>query len=139
MGRPGGFDLLKVEVGMATGVLAAAAAAAARHARGAEGRRSPGDQRDRAPAAVRLSVERRAGDLRTETGLSRGGRTTKLHAAVDERGRPRRLILDPGHRGEALLALDLVGDFAPSLYLVDVSYDSRAIRARIIASGGSTR
>jgi hypothetical protein len=44
-------------------------------------------------------------------GRSRGGRTTKIHAAVDEFGCPRWLIIRPGHRGDAPVAAELVDGF----------------------------
>jgi transposase len=68
-------------------------------------------------------------------GRSRGGRTTKIHAAVDERGRPRRLIVRPGHRGDAPVASELVAGFAPALCLADAAYDSDALRADLVARG----
>ena len=44
---------------------------------------------------------RQRGAHRQASGRSRGGRTPKIQAAVDEAGRPRRLILGPGQRGAA--------------------------------------
>lgn len=65
-------------------------------------------------------------------GRSRGGRTTKIHAAVDERGRPWRLVITPGHRGDVPVAADLIGKMAPALCLADTAYDSDALRQRLI-------
>ena len=42
-------------------------------------------------------------------GRSRGGRTRKIHLAVDQFGRPRRLIVRPGYRGDAPMAVELLG------------------------------
>ena len=47
------------------------------------------------------------------SGAPGGGRTTKVHAAVDEAGRPRRLIVRPGHRGDAPVATALVATMTP--------------------------
>jgi transposase len=71
--------------------------------------------------------------LRSPRGaLSRGGRTTKIHAAVDERGRPRRLIVRPGHRGDAPAAFEMVASFTPQIRLADAACDSNALRAAVI-------
>ena len=61
-------------------------------------------------------------------GRSRGGRPTKIHAAVDEAGRPRRLIVRPGHRGDAPVATALVAALLPQRCLADTAYDSDALR-----------
>ena len=62
-------------------------------------------------------------------GRSRGGRTTQLHAVVDEHGRPRRLLVRPGHRGDAPVATELVTGLTPARCLADAAYDSDALRA----------
>ena len=69
-------------------------------------------------------------------GRSRGGRTTKIHAAVDEAGRPRRLILGPGQRGDAPGAVALVAALTPQRCLADTAYDSDAFRAGRWSRGG---
>lgn len=106
---------------------------AARRSRGATGsadaRRHP---REGAP----LGGGGKRGAEAQAIGRSRGGRTTKIHAAVDECGRPRRLIVRPGHRGDAPVAPDLIGTFAPALCLADAAYDSEAIRRLVIDRGG---
>jgi transposase len=107
------------------------------HAAGAGGRATRGadagrDAREGAP----LGGGRKRGAEAQAIGRSRGGRTTKIHIAVDEHGRPRRLIVRPGHRGDAPVAAELIGDFAPALCLADTAYDSDAIRALLIARGG---
>ncbi|MDJ0514652.1 MAG: IS5 family transposase [Methyloceanibacter sp.] len=68
-------------------------------------------------------------------GRSRGGRTTKIHLAVDEFGRPRRLIVKPGHRGDAPVATELIAGFAPAVCLADAAYDSDALRSQLLARG----
>lgn len=57
--------------------------------------------------------------------------------AVDEAGRPRRLIVTAGQRGDAPVAPDLLAGFAPTTVLADTAYDSDSIR-RIIAQRGAT-
>ena len=101
-----------------------------RAARRADDRRDP---REGAP----LGRGRKGGAEAQGVGRSRGGRTTKIHAAVDEAGRPRRLIVRPGHRGDAPVAAELVEGFAPQLCLADAAYDSDALRAALIARGAT--
>ena len=55
--------------------------------------------------------------------------------AVDEHGRPRRLIVRPGHRGDAPVASELIEGFAPERCLADAAYDSRALRDALTARG----
>ena len=76
-----------------------------------------------------IGSRRKRGAHQQAIGRSRGGRTTKIHAAVDEYGRPRRLILGPGHRGDAPVATALVADLTPKRCLADTAYDSDALRA----------
>ena len=57
-----------------------------------------------------IGRRRKRGAQRQAIGRSRGGRTTKIHVAVDEAGRPRRLILGPGHRGDGLVGPALVAE-----------------------------
>lgn len=100
-------------------------------------RRTSGRSDDRREPRQSASFGRwrkRGADIQA-IGRSRGGRTTKIHAAVDERGRPRRLIVRPGHRGDAPVAAELVAGFAPELCLADAAYDSDVLRADLIARG----
>jgi len=54
--------------------------------------------------------------------------TTKLHAAVDEGGQLRQLIITAGHRGDAPQAEALLSGLSPKHVLADTAYDSDAIR-----------
>ncbi len=82
-------------------------------------------------------TSKRIGQRRAEKGgaaagdwaIPWGGRTTKIHAAVDEAGRPRRLILGPGHRGDVLVGMARVAALTPARCLADTAYDSDALRA----------
>ena len=58
--------------------------------------------------------------------------TTKIHMAVDGRGRPLRLILTPGQRGDVTQAPALLAGLAPRRVLADKAYDSNSLR-QIIA------
>lgn len=66
---------------------------------------------------------------------SRGGLTTKIHMAVDAFGRPSRLMLTHGQRGDAPLALALLEGLSPRRGLADKAYDSNALRTLIAGSG----
>ena len=78
---------------------------------------------------------RKRGAQQQAIGRSRGGRTTKIHAAVDEAGRPRRLIIGPGHRGDAPVGAALVATLRPARCLADTAYDSDALRAWLETRG----
>ena len=68
-------------------------------------------------------------------GRSRGGLTTKIHMAVDSLGRPLKLILTPGQRGDAPIAPALLEGLSPRRVLADKAYDSNALRALIAEMG----
>ncbi len=61
-------------------------------------------------------------------GRSRGGANTKIHALVDTRGRPLRLILSAGQRNDILAAPDLVAGQTRRTILADKAYDSDRFR-----------
>lgn len=68
-------------------------------------------------------------------GRSRGGLTTRIHMAVDALGRPPKLILKPGQRGDAPLAPALLEGLSPRRVLADKAYDSNALRGLIASMG----
>ena len=59
-------------------------------------------------------------------GRSRGGFTSKLHAACDALGNPRRFILTPGQDSDHGQAKALLGDDEPGAVVADKGYDSEA-------------
>ena len=61
--------------------------------------------------------------------------TTKIHMAVDALGRPLKLILTPGQRGDAPLAPALLNGLSPRRVLADKAYDSNALRDLIATMG----
>lgn len=61
--------------------------------------------------------------------------TTKIHMAVDASGRPLKLILTPGQRGDAPLAATLLDGLSPRRVLADKAYDSNALRSLIADMG----
>lgn len=68
-------------------------------------------------------------------GRSRGGLTTKIHMAVDALGRPLKLILTPGQRGDAPIAPALLEGLVPRRVLADKAYDSNSLRELIASMG----
>nr|WP_246714648.1 IS5 family transposase [Rhizobium leguminosarum] len=69
-------------------------------------------------------------------GRSRGGLTTKIHMATDGRGRPLRIILTPGQRGDVTQAPALLEGLEARRVLADKAYDSNALR-QVISSLGA--
>lgn len=70
-------------------------------------------------------------------GVSRGGRTTKIHAVTDEKGRIRRFDLTGGNRHDAAVAEPLIlgGDSDVEFMIGDKGYDSKDLRDAAIESG----
>jgi len=67
-------------------------------------------------------------------GKSRGGLSTKIHAAVDAQGNPVRLLLTAGQTSEYAQAEALIAGFEANYVLADKGYDSDAFVATITAS-----
>ena len=88
-------------------------------------------------------------DARRCLGRSRGGPSTKPHAAVDRRGRLLRLVPTPGRRGDCPLAGALLsgpGTGTVGHVIADAAYDSddprgrvRRLRARCCVKPNPTR
>ena len=57
-------------------------------------------------------------------GKSRGGLSTKIHAAVDALGNPLRLILSPGQSSEMLQAQALIEGIRSDYVIADKGYDA---------------
>jgi transposase len=70
-------------------------------------------------------------------GRSRGGLSTKLHAAVDALGNPLRLILTGGQESEYRQAEALIEDYTPGFVIADKGYDSDAFVEAIERRGAS--
>ena len=73
-------------------------------------------------------------DARRALGRSRGGLSTKIHAAVDAAGQPVRLLLTGGQRDDRPQAAALLQDFTRGeigCVVADAGYDSDAIRRRV--------
>nr|WP_241749637.1 IS5 family transposase [Rufibacter sediminis] len=68
-------------------------------------------------------------------GMSAGGWSTKIHAAVDALGNPLRIMLTVGQRGDATQALGLVEGYRAGAVLADRGYDSDAFLGYVRDSG----
>ena len=69
-------------------------------------------------------------------GRSRGGLTTKIHARVDAKGRPVRLLISPGQDHDVTCAEALLDGLEPrAIVIADKGYDADRIRAHIRAQG----
>ena len=95
-------------------------------------RRSPRDGHDRLifdqGAPLGFGSAKR-GERIQAVGRSRGGRTTKIHLLVDEKGRPHVLHLSAGQGSDIKAAFDLIAQSRPSLRLLaDRAYDGDALR-----------
>ena len=71
------------------------------------------------------------GDTVNAIGVSRGGRTTKLHARVDSEGRPLQIELSAGNVHDCSVAEDLLGEITADAIIADKAYDSDKIVAQI--------
>ena len=93
------------------------------------------DHRAGASARCRRSPAKRGADAQG-LGRSRGGLSTKIHAAGDALGNPVRLIGSPGQRNDIAFAHELVEGFAPDVTIADKGYDADHLCDRIAESGG---
>ena len=70
------------------------------------------------------------------TRRSRGGLSTKIHAAGDALGNPVRLIGSPGQRNDIAFAHELVEGLVADVIIADKGYDADHLCDRIAESGG---
>jgi transposase len=83
-----------------------------------------------------LGKWRKRGAYAQAIGTSRGGRTSKLHALTDSRGRPRVLLLSPGNINDMTMAAELIRAAGPFHRLIaDRGYDTNAIRSLVAEKG----
>ncbi len=79
---------------------------------------------------------RKRGELAQDIGRSRGGRTSKVHAVVDESGRPRCLIITDGQVHDSQVMPSLLDGAGNSIAVVaDKAYGSHSIRQHINDQG----
>ena len=67
-------------------------------------------------------------------GKSRGGLSTKIHAAVDALGNPVRFLLTPGQSAECKQADALIEGFSPEYVIADKGYDADSFISMIQSS-----
>ncbi|PCG13110.1 hypothetical protein COA07_16520 [Sphingomonas adhaesiva] len=82
-------------------------------------------------------LRRRKGGARAQAiGISRGGRTTKIHALVDLLGRPLRLALTPGNTSD-IKGVELLVDATARMkrVIADRGYDANRLRAALREQG----
>ena len=65
---------------------------------------------------------------------SRGGLSTKIHAATDALGNPVRLLLGPGQRNDITRAHDQIEGLAPDAVIADKGYDADHLREAVLAN-----
>ena len=68
-------------------------------------------------------------------GRSRGGLSTKVHAATDALGNPVRLLFGPGQRHDVTRSHELVDGFEPEAVIADKGYDADHLRDAIHDAG----
>jgi len=90
----------------------------------------------RAGASARgRSAQGKRGPDAQGLGRSRGGLSTKIHAAGDALGNPVRLIASPGQRNDITFAHDLVDGFQAKATLADKGYDADHLVEHIARTG----
>ena len=103
-----------------------------RHLRGAHRPQRylwPGGDRQHAYQGAPFGGRRKRGAFKQALGTSRGGRTSKLHALTDEKGRPRILILTAGNAHDITVAAQLIERAGPIRQLLaDKAYDANHLR-----------
>jgi len=110
-------------------------AADVRGANGAHGHLRRGDRRHPRQGAP-LGGGRKRGAFLQAIGRSRGGRTTKVHGLVDERGKPRVLLLSAGNINDISMAHALIQAAGPfRRLLADRAYDADHLRQRLAQHG----
>lgn len=75
------------------------------------------------------------GSNKQDIGNSRGGANTKIHALVDGKGRPLRLLLTEGQRNDIIAAPDLVEGRTGKWILAYKAYDSDDFRQLLKSLG----
>jgi transposase len=76
-----------------------------------------------------LGERLKKGEFEEAIGRSRGGRTSKIHALADDRGRPVAFALTPGNVADVVMAIPLLAAVAkPKRLLADKAYDADSLR-----------
>ena len=86
--------------------------------------------------AHRAAAGSKKGELQEGIGRSRGGRTSKVHVAVDERGRPVRLAISGGQVHDSkMMSAFLDWQKPPLAIIADKAYGNTKISREIEAEG----
>ena len=86
-------------------------------------------------SACRWSAQGKRGADAQGLGRSRGGLSTKIHAATEALGLPVRLIGSPGQRNDIAFAHDLIDGIEAEATLADKGYDADHLANRIAENG----
>ena len=85
-----------------------------------------------------LGGRRKRGAFVHAIGRSRGGRTTKIHAVSDPRGRPVAFLLTPGNIADISAAPHVLAKIpAPRRLIADKAYDAKSLRDWLTERGGT--
>jgi putative transposase len=87
------------------------------------------------PPARRRGATRKGGPDAQGLGRSRGGLSTKIHAAADGLGDPVRLIGGPGQENDIRRAAALIEGLNPGHVLADKAYDADRFHDVILQAG----
>ena len=68
-------------------------------------------------------------------GRSRGGLSTKVHAATDALGNPVRLLFEPSQRHDATRSHELIAGLGPETVIADKGYDADHLHQAIRDAG----
>lgn len=83
-----------------------------------------------------LGGGRKRGDFEQAIGRSRGGRTTKIHALTEDRGRPVAFLITSGNCHDLPAARDLLPTVPPPRRLLaDRAYDANSLRSWLAERG----
>ena len=79
---------------------------------------------------------RKRGEQNQAIGISRGGRSTKIHAIVDSKGRPLNFVVTGGQVHDSQVVGDVLDTLRPPLAVTaDKAYDSEKVRQQIKDEG----
>src|SRR5215475_8896 len=87
------------------------------------------------PSACGWCAQGKRGADAQGLGWSRGGLSTKIHAATEALGLPIRLIGSPGQRNDIAFAHDLIDGFDADAAIGDKGYDADHLVDRIAEAG----
>jgi len=96
------------------------------------------DDRPRSPArcwGAKKGATPEDAARREGLGCSRGGLTTKVHAACDALGNPLRFLLTPGQRNDITQAHALLAGYETDAVVADKGYDADWLADHIAAAG----